>query len=128
MTSLWNGKVLCLLLILKFFDIMEIFYRSGRVRMSTLRIRGCPFICRQIKLTSTQKVTSRFLRFIHIWIKQGVEKIVLKRNFEFEKKCRLKSVIQNKYFNSKCYKPIFSNTAYLDRSYSSSQRYEAFFF
>ena len=62
------------MLILKFFDLSEIFYRSGRVIMSTLWIRGCPSVCRQIKLTSTQKVTSLFLRFMYIWIKQEVEK------------------------------------------------------
>ena len=37
--------------------------------MSTLRIR----VCRQIKLTSTQKIIDRFLSIIHIWIKQVME-------------------------------------------------------
>ena len=33
------------MLILEFFDLSEIFYISGRVTMSTLRIRVCPSVC-----------------------------------------------------------------------------------
>ena len=79
------GRHYVFMLILKFFDLSENFYRSGRVTMSTLRIRGCqsvcPSVCRQIKQTSTQKVTSLFSIFIYIWIKQDVEKKIMKRNF-----------------------------------------------
>ena len=75
------GRHYVFMLIIEFFDSSENFYRSGRVTMSTLRVRGCPSVCRQIKRTSTQKVTSRFSRFIHIWIKLDVEKKVMKRRF-----------------------------------------------
>ena len=43
------------------------------------------------------------------------------------KKIMLKTDILKKDSNSKSYKQIFSNTAYLDRPYSSPQGYEAIF-
>ena len=100
-----------------------------------LRIRGClsvsPSVCRQIKRTSPQKVTSLFSRFIYIWIEQDAEKKVMKRKFKISNLKKsitmLKTDIQKKDFNSKSYKPIFSNTAYLSRTYSSPRSYEAIF-
>ena len=48
------------------FDLSEKIDISGRVTMNALRIRGCPSVCRQIKLTSIQRVTSLFSIFIHV--------------------------------------------------------------
>ena len=52
----------------------------------------------------------------------------MKQKFKiWKKKIYAKNWFSKKDFNSKSYKPIFSNTAYLDRTYSSPQSYEAFF-
>ena len=97
------GRYYVFMLILEFIYLSEIFHISGRVTMSTLRIRGCPSVCRQIKRTSTQKVISRFWIFIHIWIKQDVEKKFMKRKFWIWKKYRWKTKIHKMSFNSKTY-------------------------
>ena len=88
-------------LLLKFLDLREIFYISGQVTMSTLQIRVspsvCPSVCRQIKWTSPHKVTNQFSRFIHIWIKQDVEKKSYKEKIlNFGKKYRQKTNIQKR--------------------------------
>ena len=41
MTSPYNGKALCFHAHPRVFDLSENFYMSGRITMSTLRIRGC---------------------------------------------------------------------------------------
>ena len=47
----------------------------------------CPPVCRQIKRTSTQKVTGQFSRFIHIWIKQAlIKKVIKRKSWIFEEK------------------------------------------
>ena len=51
----------------------------------------------------------------------------MKRKFWIWKKYRLKTDIQKNDLNSKSYEPIFSNIAYLDRTYSSPHSYEAIF-
>ena len=58
-------------------ELPWVHYESVGVRLSVR-----PSVCRQIKRTSTQTVTSLFSTFIHIWIKQDVEKKVMKRKFQ----------------------------------------------
>ena len=60
MTSHEMGRHYVFMLILEFFDLCKNFYRSGRVTMSTLWIRGCPSDCCQIKWASTKKLQVNF--------------------------------------------------------------------
>ena len=55
------------MLVHEFFDLSEFFFISGRVTMSTLRIRVCLFVCRQIKRTSSQKAINLFLTFFQLF-------------------------------------------------------------
>ena len=54
----------------------------------------------------------------------------MKRKFQIsnlKKNIGLKQILKKKDFNSKSYEPIFLNTQYLDRTYSSPQSYEAIY-
>ena len=77
MTSHVMERHYVFMLIFEFFYLSGNFYISGRLIMSKSRIR----VCRQIKLTSTHKVTNQFLRFTHIWNKQVMEHKAMKRKF-----------------------------------------------
>ena len=71
-------------------------------------------VCRQIKLTSTQKVVNRFWRFMEaskLWSTK-----LWRENFEFKKKYRLKTKIHKMNFDTKNYLPIFLSTSYFDTS------------
>ena len=100
-----NVKALCFHEYLWVFNFSEIYYVYGLVIMSKFKIWNfCPSVCRQIKWTSTKKVTNLLLIVLHIWIMQDVEWKVFEDIFwKFWKKYGLETQIPKIYLNSESY-------------------------